>query len=228
MTTPTPDGPQTRPVELLQTFNFVVRLTRTPVAVAALAAPPDLRRTGPQQTAPAGSPGRRVAPPLVDVPPAAAPGKGEVPDALGTGGFAECSGLTLEADVKDHLDGGRNDGIPRGLGRVKLSVIVLKRGMFVPSASLTGSGYADTALWDWFHAMVIGQVPLPRYDGHIEVLGPEVGRDPDPRRVLAHWSFQGGLPVKVAGPTLNAKTGEIAVEELHIAHEGLRLEVRAG
>jgi phage tail-like protein len=220
MTVPAPDGPQAQPVELLQTFNFVVRLTRTPVAVAALAAPPDLRLTGPQQTAPAGSPGRRVAPPLIDVPPAAAPGQGEVPEALGTGGFAECSGLTLEADVKDHLDGGRNDGIPRGVGRVKLSVIVLKRGMFVPSAAAAGSGYADTALWDWFHAMVVGQVPLPRYDGHIEVI--------DLRRALAHWSSQGGLPVKVAGPTLNAKTGEIAVEELHIAHEGLQLEVRAG
>ena len=180
MTTPTPDGPQTQPVELLQTFNFVVRLTRTPVAVAALAAPPDLRRTGPQQTAPAGSPGRRVAPPLVDVAPAAAPGKGEVPDALGTGGFAECSGLTLEADVKDHLDGGRNDGIPRGVGRVKLSVIVLKCSDVRPVRVPRGSEYADTALWDWFHAMVVGQVPLPRYDGHIEVLGPEIGGAPTP------------------------------------------------
>jgi phage tail-like protein len=221
--------------ELLQTFNFVVRLTRTPVAVAALAAPPDLRRSGPQQTAPAGSPGRRVAPPLNDVPAAAAPGKGQVPDALGTGGFAECTGLTLEADLAEHRDGGRNDGIARGIGRVKLTVVVLKRGMFVPPPTETPKpaepdkpAYANTALWDWFQAMVTGQVPLPRYDGHIEVLGPQVGRDQDPRRVLAHWSFHSGLPVKVAGPSLDAKTGQIAIEELHIAHEGLRLEVRAG
>ena len=32
--------------------------------------------------------------------------------------------------------------------------------------------------------------------------------------------------MKVVGPTLNAKTGDIAVEELHIAHEGLRLGAR--
>jgi hypothetical protein len=31
------------------------------------------------------------------------------------------------------------------------------------------------------------------------------------------------LPVKVSGPSLNAKTGEVAIEELDIAHEGLRL-----
>jgi hypothetical protein len=30
--------------------------------------------------------------------------------------------------------------------------------------------------------------------------------------------------VKLTGPALNAKTGEIAIEELHIAHEGLKLE----
>jgi hypothetical protein len=31
------------------------------------------------------------------------------------------------------------------------------------------------------------------------------------------------LPAKIRGPQLNAKTGEIAIEELTIAHEGLRL-----
>jgi hypothetical protein len=32
-----------------------------------------------------------------------------------------------------------------------------------------------------------------------------------------------GLPQKLQGPSLNAKTGDVAMEELHIAHEGLRL-----
>jgi hypothetical protein len=30
--------------------------------------------------------------------------------------------------------------------------------------------------------------------------------------------------LKLVGPALNAKTGELAIEELHIAHEGLWLE----
>jgi len=41
--------------------------------------------------------------------------------------------------------------------------------------------------------------------------------------VVATWVFDRGLPAKVRGPELNGKTGEIAIEELHIAHEGLRL-----
>jgi phage tail-like protein len=63
-------------------------------------------------------------------------------------------------------------------------------------------------------------LPLPRYDGAIEVL------DPRGTRVTARWTFTRSLPAKVTGPQLNAKTGEIAIEELHLAHEGLRMEAR--
>jgi phage tail-like protein len=44
-----------------------------------------------------------------------------------------------------------------------------------------------------------------------------------PPREVARWTFTRGLPSKVTGPSLNAKTGEIALEELHIVHEGLQL-----
>jgi len=43
------------------------------------------------------------------------------------------------------------------------------------------------------------------------------------KTVRATWMFDRGLPAKIRGPELNAKTGEIAIEELTIAHEGLRL-----
>jgi phage tail-like protein len=131
---------------------------------------------------------------------------------LGDGLFAECSGLELEADVKEYLEGGRNNGVIRRVGRVKLSPIVLKRGMFVSGDTQA----ADSALWDWITAMVTGKLPIPRYDGLIRVFSPN-------KREVARWVFVRGLPSKVAGPALNAKAGEIAIEELHIVHEGLRL-----
>jgi hypothetical protein len=184
-------------VELLQTFKFVVHLTRS-----------DQGSTG---------------------------------STLGTGGFSECSGLELEADVKEYREGGRNDGVVRRVGRAKLSPIVLKRGMFRPlpagqpttpdepaatpptpprqggPGATAASERADTELWDWITAMVTGVLPVPRYNGQVQL------QDPSGNRVLATWTFERGLPMKVTGPTLNAKTGEIAVEELHILHEGLRL-----
>jgi phage tail-like protein len=135
------------------------------------------------------------------------------PSELGDGMFAECSGLDLEADVRDYLEGGRNDGIVRRVGRVKLVPIVLKRGMFIAR----DTGKADTTIWDWLTGMVSGVLPIPRYNGMVQVLAPSG------RSELARWVFVRGLPSKVTGPTLNARTGEIAVEELHIVHEGLQL-----
>ena len=132
---------------------------------------------------------------------------------LGNGYFAECTGLELEADIKDHLEGGNNTAVIRRVGRVKLSPIVLKRGMFVA----TEGAAADSALWDWISGMVTGTLPIPRYNGLVQVFSA------NKKREVARWVFDRGLPSKVAGPALNARTGEIAIEELHIVHEGLRL-----
>jgi phage tail-like protein len=135
---------------------------------------------------------------------------------LGDGAFSDCSGLELESDVKEYLEGGRNDGVIRRVGRVKLVPLVLKRGMFLPGSD----GTADSALWDWLTGMVTGVLPVPRFDGEVEI------HDRKGQRVTARWTFDRALPSKVTGPTLNAKTGEIAIEELHLVHEGLRLGSR--
>jgi phage tail-like protein len=210
--------------DLVQTFRFEVRLTRSASPGPTGSAPPfgagrgrgrprtsagspTAPRTGAVGTAPVGgqSAGQGAA------------GLAAQPrDQLCDGGFAECSGLELAADVKECLEGGSNAGVVRRIGRVKLQPIVLKRGLLVAS----DTAYADTRLWDWLQDIVAGQVPVQRYDGSIDV------KDPTMTRVVARWTFARGLPSKVTGPTLNAKTGEIAVEELHIEHERLRLERR--
>ena len=134
--------------------------------------------------------------------------------ALGDGGFQECSGLQVEMDVQELVEGGRNDGTVRQVGRGKYSPIVLKRGMLFPDG-----GAVDNALWTWIQSVLGGVRPVARYDGVIEVVSPD-GQD-----TVATWTFDRGLPQKVAGPQLNAKSGEVAIEELTIAHEGLRLLV---
>lgn len=197
--------------ELVQTFRFRVDLTASASNGPTAARPPDLRgaaATG-AATPPAG-PGVQGAGTTA----LGAGSGGPAQDTLGTGGFQECTGLEVEADVHDYLEGGRNDGVVRRVGRVKLVPLVLKRGI----VTTTDAGYADTRFWDWMQAMLEGTLPLPRYDGSVQVF------DPGFSRVVARWSFRRALPVKVVGPSLNAKTGEVAVEELHLAHEGLRLE----
>lgn len=133
---------------------------------------------------------------------------------LGDGGFQECSGLQIEMDVQELQEGGRNDGTVRQVGRGKYTNIVLKRGMLFPD-----DGTVNNELWDWLQGVLSGVRPVARYDGVIEVLSAD-GQD-----TVATWTFDRGLPQKIAGPQLNAKSGDIAIEELTIAHEGLRLKI---
>jgi phage tail-like protein len=130
---------------------------------------------------------------------------------LGDGGFAECSGLEVEMEVGELQEGGRNDWVVKRAGRARYQTIVLKRGMFHPD-----DGGVNRDLWTWLVDVVSGVRPIARYDGIVDVM--RTGDD-----VAARWIFVRGLPAKVAGPQLNARTGEVAIEELHIAHEGLRL-----
>jgi phage tail-like protein len=204
--------------EFVRGFKFKVTLTRSRSLGPTASTPPELTMSQAvrQSGAPPPSPQRIGADgstPAGNGPDQTDPNLRGLPERIGDGGFQECTGLDVEADIHDYLEGGRNDQIIRRVGRVKLQPLVLKRGMFVEN------GYANTDLWDWLRDVVAGQAAVLRYDGAVDALDPA-----DITRVVAHWSFVRALPVKVVGPQLNAKTGEIVVEELHLTHEGLRLE----
>ncbi|MGJ0506535.1 MAG: phage tail protein [Methylocystis sp.] len=134
-------------------------------------------------------------------------------------GFQEVSGLELEMDAPELVEGGRNDGVIRRAGRVKSPTLVLKRGMFVEERTST----ACLDFWIWIQGVMNGELPVRRCDGSVSLkANGKDGRTPTPMCV---WVFERGLPLKVKGPDLNAKTGEIAIEELHIAHQGLRMNI---
>ncbi|APV49319.1 phage tail protein [Betaproteobacteria bacterium GR16-43] len=176
---------------MLPAFRFEVTLIRAAAVVA----------------------GTQQAPGSTDAP--AAPSSREV---IGNGGFQECSGLDIEMDVQEYHEGGRNDGVIRRAGRLKLQPLVLKRGMFFEAGA---ASKADARLWRWMQSIVSGERPIVRYDGCVHVKSAD-------NTVRATWVFERGLPAKVKGPDLNGRTGEIAIEELHIAHEGLHLLAPGG
>ncbi len=150
----------------------------------------------------------------LDITPRPSPDDTEIPTPFTDGGFQEVSGLEIELDIQEYLEGGRNDGAVRRVGRAKYQPIVLKRGMFY-----SDSGIANRALWQWLQSIASGARPVPRCNGIIQVMRETTAAS----EVAAVWTFDRGLPARVRGPQLNAKTGDIAIEELHIAHEGLRL-----
>ena len=189
--------------ELVQAFRFQVAARR----LAALDASPgcDLARRRPSSS------GARPAP----TPPADAGGEPATARRRRLPGVH--AAWTSRPTSSEYLEGGRNDGVVRRVGRVKLPPIVLKRGHVRPPSrdGLRRHRRCGTGCRRWSRA----GCRCRRYDGAVEVLDPTGDAASRPR-----WRFVRGLPLKVVGPALNARTGEIAVEELHIAHEGLRLE----
>jgi phage tail-like protein len=148
------------------------------------------------------------------------PGGGDVPRGDATDvrlGFQEVGGLELEMDAPELVEGGRNDGVVRRAGRIKSPSLVLKRGMFYDDRA----GGAALDFWTWIQGIMEGALPVRRCDGSVTLKATPPGKTaPEP---VCTWAFERGLPLKVKGPDLNARTGEVAIEELHIAHQGLRM-----
>jgi phage tail-like protein len=122
-----------------------------------------------------------------------------------SGAFAECSGLEATMEPKVIKAGGANYGAAQRVGPVSFATVVLKRGMT-----------STRDLWNWF-ANVAGGASSHRLDVRIDMI------DSAGEPVLA-WVLERALPVKFKAADLNSRGGEIGIEELHLAHEGLRLD----
>ena len=127
------------------------------------------------------------------------------------GAFSEVTGLELNIEMTALREGGYNLGVRQLPGKVSAPALVLKRGVTL-----------DDAFWAWIQRCTDGTFPLPYVSGAITIFGPEGPRG-DPQAV---WSFTRGLVTKVKSADLAAKGAtDVAIEELHIAHEGLMREL---
>lgn len=118
--------------------------------------------------------------------------------------FSECDGLEMSMEVKTIREGGASDRQIRLNGPVNYSQLTLKRGM-------TG----DFGLWTWFQDSV--HDPRLRADAEVVLLAADGNTE------RARFQLSRCVPVKLKAPALNAKDGQIAVEELQIAYETMQL-----
>jgi phage tail-like protein len=116
--------------------------------------------------------------------------------------FSECDGLEMSMDVKTIREGGANDRQIRLNGAVNYAPLTLKRGMT-----------ASFDLWTWFRDSA--NDPRLRADAEVVLLAAD-GTTERVRFQLARC-----VPIKIKAPALNAKDGQIAIEELQIAYESL-------
>lgn len=114
--------------------------------------------------------------------------------------FSECDGLEMSMDVKTIREGGGNGRQIRLNGPVAYSQVTLKRGMT-----------ASFDLWTWFRDSVTD--PRLRADADVVLLAA------DGTTERARFQFARCVPVKIKASPLNAKDGQIAIEELQIACE---------
>ncbi|MBI5329704.1 MAG: phage tail protein [Betaproteobacteria bacterium] len=121
--------------------------------------------------------------------------------------FSEVSGLEASMTPKAHKEGGRNWGEVQLSGPAVFPPVVLKRGV---------TEIAD--LWNWFDLTTRQANYGLRYTGVIEVFHPEQPDEP-----VLIWTLENALPTKFKGPDLSATASQVAVEELHLVHEGLTL-----
>ena len=124
------------------------------------------------------------------------------------GDFSEVSGLEFNTTPKSLKEGGRNWGQVQLTNPVTFSNLVLKRGIT-----------RDTELWRWYQFIYRTGVYAYRADCIIEVKEPH-----DREIVRMRWVARNCIPVKFKGSDLNATSTSVAIEELHLAHEGLELE----
>jgi phage tail-like protein len=131
------------------------------------------------------------------------------------GAFSEVSGLEASMEPKAIKEGGLNHGAHQRAGSVSFATVVLKRGM-------TSARH----LWQWWSLFAgagadDGGSPNGAMAHRLTVRITQQAADATP---LLVWKLVRAMPVKFKAGDLNARTGEVAVEELHLVHEGLHLE----
>jgi phage tail-like protein len=120
-------------------------------------------------------------------------------------GFTEVSGLSIFFEAIQYRDGNLKEDISLKIpGLTKFSNIVLKRGLI--------SG--DYDMYNWINTKVMGTIE--RRTLTIKLLN-------ERHEPAVTWKVKNAFPIRYSGPILNAKSGEVAIEELELAHEGIEI-----
>ena len=118
--------------------------------------------------------------------------------------FQECSGLTVEVEVQEYVEGGNNEFIHKLPGRMKYSNITLKRGI------------SDNPQFaSWRPRIEGGKISVQPKNISI-ILFDHAGQ------TVKTWEVSEAYPVKWTGPDMRASSMDVAIETLELAHRGWR------
>lgn len=118
------------------------------------------------------------------------------------GGFSDVSGLGTEINYAEYRNGSERFNTVRKIPNThKADDVTLKRGLI-----------GSTDLFEWIKTV---------RDGTADARSVTVTLLDEARNPVAAWRLRNAQPKKWTGPTLAAKGGDVAMEELQLVHEGI-------
>lgn len=148
-----------------------------------------------------------------------------------TASFTECQGLGVKIKYERYQEGGVNDQQRIILGQSEFSDVTLKRGMS-----------DDFVFLDWISKILVQLVERPldrrqlRQDDDPNIV--QARRQPPDRAMRRNvnilifnqagetmqcWTLIGAVPVGWKAPSLQANSNTVAIEELTLAYEGIKV-----
>lgn len=117
--------------------------------------------------------------------------------------FMEISGLQVETDTFEYIEGGNNGFVHKLPGQTRVGNLTFKRGLV-----------ATNELFNWYMQVAAGKIERRNLSVIIYTYGGEE---------LRRWNFFNAYPVRWIGPSLNAEATDAAIESVEIAHAGMQL-----
>ena len=129
--------------------------------------------------------------------------------------FSECSGLGMQIKKETFMEGGVNDQQRIILGQTEFTDVTLKRGIT-----------SDLLFWTW-----ISKILTPRNSGtatsnhrrNVNILTFNQAGE-----TMQCWTLIGAVPLAWKAPSLAANSSSVAIEELTLAYEGLKVVANSG
>ena len=126
-------------------------------------------------------------------------------DGITRAGFQSCSGLEASQEANTYREGTDRGRTMRKMpGLITYGDITLNRGIT-----------SDAELWQWRDAVMSGDVDRRNLS---IVLMNDKGED------AIRWNFRNCWPTTWSGPSLDASSDEVAIEEMTLTHEGFEVD----
>lgn len=132
-----------------------------------------------------------------------------------TAAFTECQGLGVQIQHESISEGGVNDQQRILLGQPKFSEVTLKRGIT-----------NDLVFWDWINAVLEQRnqgTAIQQHRRNINILVFNQAGE-----TMQCWTLIGAVPTGWKAPALSADSNSVAIEELTLVYEGLKIIANQG